>query len=72
MSAKRVEQIISYGESMVQCYNAELSESEKLWLHEWESSDAFTRTDDWPGWVKYIGPRPGAVQPRPMLVRRPA
>ena len=71
MSVKRVEQIIAYGEAMIRCYETQLSEAEKLCFHTWESSDEFTRTDDWPGWAKYIGLRPGA-KPELELVRRSA
>jgi hypothetical protein len=72
MSARRVEQIIAYGEAMISCYSRQLSQEERDALHEWESSDAFTRTDDWLGWAKHIGLRPGATSEKPRLVRRSA
>lgn len=72
MSVKRVEQIIGYAEAMIRCYRTQLSDFEKAQLHEWESSDAFTRTDDWPGWAKYIGYRPGVAAKRLEVVRRSA
>jgi hypothetical protein len=70
MSVKRVEQIIAYGEAMVHCYETHLSAEEQRALHVWEDSDDFTRTDDWAGWAKYLGPRPVAMTARPALVRR--
>jgi hypothetical protein len=70
VSVRRVERIIFYGEAMPRCYESLLSNVERARLHEWESSDAFTRTDDWPGWAKYIGLRPGAVVPRLSVMRR--
>ena len=73
MSVRRMQQIIAYGEAMVRCYDWQLSQEERDALQKWESSDAFTRTDDWPGWTRHIGPRPGqppAAQPAPALVRR--
>lgn len=72
MSVKRVEQILAYGEAMIWCYRNQLSAGEKVQLHAWDSSDKFTRTDDWPGWAKYIGPRPGAETRKLEMVRRSA
>jgi hypothetical protein len=60
-------------ESMVTCYEEELSDSERQELHDWEASPAFTGTGDWPGWLPHIGPRPGQiVQRHPLLMRRRA
>ena len=70
MSVQRVERILRYSDAIVDCYENRLSSAEQQAFHAWELSEAFTRTDDWPGWVKYIGPRPGALISKPMLVRR--
>jgi hypothetical protein len=35
-----------------------LPSCERIAKLEWESSADFTRDSDWPGWVKYLGPRP--------------
>jgi hypothetical protein len=43
-------------EAMMTCYE-HLSDSELQDLRDWERSPAFTRTDDWPGWLRYIGAR---------------
>jgi len=72
MSVTRVEQIIAFGEAMTRCYNTHLAQAECDALHEWESSASFTRTDDWPGWARHIGLRPGAASAKPTLVRRSA
>jgi hypothetical protein len=59
-------------EAMMTCYE-HLSDSELQDLRDWEQSPAFTRTGDWPGWLRYIGARPGeVVQQRPVLVQRRA
>ncbi len=39
-----------------------LPQSERLAYLAWERSEAFTRNSDWPGWVKYLGPRPEAIK----------
>jgi hypothetical protein len=70
MSAQRVEAIIRYGGAIACCYMTKLGELERKQLHTWEPSDDFTRTDDGPGWAKYIGLRPVAATPKPHLVRR--
>jgi hypothetical protein len=70
MSVQRVEQILLYSDAMVDCYQHRLSLKERKALHDWELSGAFTRTDDWPGWVRYIGPRPGVSASKPALMRR--
>jgi hypothetical protein len=70
MSVQRVEQILRYSDAMVDCYENRLSLAEQQALHAWELSEAFTRTDDWPGWGKYLGPRPGTLISRPVLMRR--
>jgi hypothetical protein len=65
MSSTRCEQIIRYAEAIHECYEQRLTAAERAALHAWEDSDAFTRTDDWPGWARHIGLRPGlSVQPR--------
>jgi hypothetical protein len=69
VSVKRVEEIIAYAEAMVRCYESQLLWGERAELHDWEASDSFTRTDDWPGWARYIGLRPGASIPKLGLVR---
>ena len=63
-------QIVAYGEAMVRCYQTQLSQEERQALHKWESSEDFTRTDDWPGWAPHIGLRPGVQIRRPKLVPR--
>lgn len=35
-----------------------MPQSERQAYLAWERSDAWTRDSDWPGWVKYLGPRP--------------
>jgi hypothetical protein len=58
---------------MLICYEEQLSDEERQDLHDWEASPAFTGTGDWPGWLRYIGPRPGQiVARRPLLMRRRA
>jgi len=59
--------------SMLICYEEQLSDAERQDLHDWEASAAFTGTGDWPGWLPYIGPRPGQiVARRPLLMQRRA
>ena len=72
MSVQRVEQIIRYGDAMVHCYENHLTPAERQALHAWEDSDEFTRTDDWPGWARHIGLRPGAKAPKLEVMRRSA
>lgn len=61
-SKQRIEENLAYGEAMVACYDHMLTPHERTALHTWEDSPQFTSTDDWPGWEKYIGKRPGAVE----------
>lgn len=72
MSVQRVEQIISYGEAMVRCYQTTLTPAERVQLHAWELSADFTRTDLWPGWARHIGLSPCAEPSKPHLVQRGA
>lgn len=37
-----------------------LPQSERQAYLEYERSDGYTRDSDWPGWAKYLGPRPMA------------
>jgi len=57
-------------DDMLECFDTQLTDSDFEDLRKWESSAEFTRSTDWPGWVRYIGPRPGgAGRPAPYLVR---
>ena len=50
-----------YMSALIGCFSA-MSESEKNELHAWEKQfvdgSGEYGTSDWPGWSKYIGPRP--------------
>ncbi len=69
MSKQRIEEILAYAEALCDCYENTLTAEERAAFHAWEDSPQFTRTDEWPGWERYIGKRPGAQLE---LVRRRA
>jgi hypothetical protein len=61
---------LRWAESMVACLDHGLSDEEREALDCWESSPAFTSTDEWPGWAPHIGLPPGAAATAPVLLRR--
>ena len=60
-------ELLAYFEAM-QELRPRLPRCEVEALHRWEMSDDFTRTGDWPGWLKYLGPRPMPI-PKQKLER---
>jgi hypothetical protein len=65
--------IFEWDQSIVPCYEQQLSDEERQALHRWESSSAFTSTDRWPGWIPHLGRRPGrAIAQPPIPIRRSA
>lgn len=57
-------------DDMLECFETQLSDSDFDDLRRWESSPAFTRSTDWPGWAHYIGARPRLDAPAvPYVVR---
>lgn len=72
MSSDRIQRILTYTDAMVHCYRSILSEDERLALHQWEASDNFTSTDEWPGWVQHLGLSPCMTPPKPCLLQRRA
>ena len=61
------ERIVRYIEAMTEL-EPNLPLEERLSLQEWYKSPEFTRDSDWPGWAKYLGPRPN---PRQLAIVRP-
>lgn len=70
-SKTRTLAVLSWAEKMSECYTR-LSAADREDLDNWENSGAFTSTDEWPGWAREIGPRPGTKISRPdlFLLRR--
>jgi hypothetical protein len=66
-------ELIAYLEAMTEI-EPHLPDVERRDLHRWYCSPEFTRDSDWPGWVKYLGPRPQAdrVLVKPFGFRRRA
>jgi hypothetical protein len=49
--------LIQYIEAMTEL-EPQLTAEDRADLQRWYQSPEFTRDSDWPGWVKYLGPRP--------------
>jgi hypothetical protein len=49
--------LVEYLEAMTEL-EPSLPLEERISLQRWYASPEFTRDSDWPGWVKYLGPRP--------------
>lgn len=62
-------QLTAYLEAIADLY-PKLTEEEQQAFVEWRSLPTSKRNSDWPGWVKYLGPRPGA--PVLLEIRRSA
>lgn len=54
---KHFAQLVEYLERMTEL-EAQLPADERAELRAWYGSPDFTRDSDWPGWPKYLGPRP--------------
>jgi hypothetical protein len=66
-------ELIAYLEAMTEL-EPHLTAEERQDLQHWYCSPRFTRDSDWPGWVKYLGPRPQAhrILAKPSGCRRSA
>jgi hypothetical protein len=66
-------ELIAYLEAMTEL-EPHLLPEERQDLQRWYVSPRFTRDSDWPGWAKYLGPRPQAhrILVKPSGCRRSA
>jgi hypothetical protein len=61
------DKIVRYLEAMTEL-EPQLPSDDRASLQAWYASPEFTRDSDWPGWVKYLGPRPN---PRQLAIVKP-
>jgi len=54
---KHIEKLVRYLEAMTEL-EPNLPPEERADLQCYYESEEFTRDSDWPGWAKYLGPRP--------------
>lgn len=66
-----LQRLLDYFEAIDQLL-PQLPEDERQAYHEWRPLPGSLRDSDWPGWVKYLGPRPTPQKLRVLRMRRSA
>jgi hypothetical protein len=64
-------ELVRYIEALTEL-EPSLSPSEKSDLERYQQSAQFDGDSRWPGWVKYLGPRPETQRPTLGMMRRSA